>query len=81
MFDEAIEKLNAAIEAESQQITSPFAPAEKRTYTVEEIQSILGISRTNAYRLVNSNQFRIIKIGNTIRVPVKAFDDWLEGNA
>ena len=81
MFDEAIERLNAEIEAESKEIASPVAPPEKRTYTVEDIQNILGVTRTTAYRLVNSNQFRVIKIGRSIRIPVKAFDEWLEGNS
>lgn len=80
MFDEAIERLNAEIEAQTQEPVTPCG-TEKRTYTVEEIQSILGISRTSAYRLANSNQFHVVKIGTTIRIPVKAFDDWLAGNA
>ena len=81
MFEEAIERLNAKIEAESREVVSPVAPPDKRTYTVEDIQSILGVTRTTAYRLVNSNQFRIIKIGRSIRIPVKAFEEWLEGNS
>ena len=49
------------------------------TYTVDEIQDILGISRTSAYNLVNSNAFRIVRIGGHIRIPCKAFDAWLDG--
>lgn len=53
--------------------------AIKGTYTVEDIQAILGISRSSAYYLVNSGQFRAIKVGRQIRVPIKGFEQWLEG--
>ena len=34
----------------------------KRTYTVEEIQGILGISAPTAYTLVRRNLFRYVKV-------------------
>ena len=51
---------------------------EPRTYTVEQIASILNIGRTTAYQLVKEEQFRIVRIGNAIRVSKKSFDEWLE---
>ena len=41
---------------------------EPRTYTVEQIAAILNIGRTTAYQLVKEEQFRIVRIGNAIRV-------------
>ena len=41
---------------------------EKRVYTVEEIASILNIGRTSAYLLVKEDHFKIVRIGNAIRI-------------
>ena len=51
---------------------------EPRTYTVEQIAAMLNIGRTNAYQLVKQKEFRIVRIGNVIRVSRKSFDEWLE---
>lgn len=50
----------------------------KRTYTVEEIQGILGISAPTAYTLVHRNLFRYVKVGRSIRISKKSFDEWLD---
>jgi len=73
MFDEKISKLNEGISA--------YTPDtyEKRTYTVEEIQSILSIGRNASYELVKSNQFRSVRVGGSIRISKKSFDAWLDG--
>ena len=34
--------------------------------------------RTTAYQLVKQEEFRIVRIGNAIRVSKKSFDEWLE---
>ena len=51
---------------------------EKRTYTVSEIQDILGIGRVSAYSLVKSNVFRSGRVGDSIRVSKRSFDAWLD---
>ncbi|MGI6176336.1 MAG: helix-turn-helix domain-containing protein [Christensenellales bacterium] len=58
----------------------PYAPAqnEKRTYTVDEIQNILGISKSTAYALVKNNEFKSINVGRHIRISKKSFDEWLD---
>lgn len=73
MFDERVAKLNEGI--------SVYTPDtyEKRTYTVEEIQSILSIGRNASYALVKSNQFHSVRVGGTIRISKKSFDAWLDG--
>lgn len=48
--------------------------------TVEEVSTILKISRTKAYEFVNSNQFPIKKIGRVIRIPSSSFYSWLNSN-
>ena len=51
---------------------------ECRTYTVEDITQILGIGRTSAYLLVKEGHFKIVRIGNAIRISKRSFDEWLE---
>ena len=51
---------------------------EPRTYTVEQIADMLNIGRTIAYQIVKQEEFRIVRIGNVIRVAKKSFDEWLE---
>lgn len=48
MFEDRIAALNKDTEA------MPSIPYEKRIYTVDEIQDILGIGRNSAYNLVKS---------------------------
>ena len=79
MFEEKIEKMNnvavtPAISADSE---SPFI---KRTYTVDEIQDILGISRSSAYNFVKQGLFRTVRVGGSIRISKKSFDEWLDKN-
>ena len=52
--------------------------AEKRCYTVKEIQDILGISRPTVYELLKKNEFRWIQIGTKSRILKKSFDGWLD---
>ena len=51
---------------------------ERRIYTVEDITQILGIGRTSAYLLVKEGHFKIVRIGNAIRISKRSFDEWLE---
>lgn len=51
-----------------------------QVYTVEDIMSIMCVSKTVAYNLCNDNPpFKVIKIGRLIRVPKSSFDLWLKG--
>ena len=52
--------------------------AEKRCYTVKELQEILGISRPTVYNLLKKNEFRWVQLdGGEYRISKKSFDDWL----
>lgn len=50
---------------------------ERRTYTVDEIAEILDIGRTSAYKLVKQNLFKSVRIGTTIRISKKSFEEWM----
>ncbi|MDL2288736.1 helix-turn-helix domain-containing protein [Oscillospiraceae bacterium OttesenSCG-928-F05] len=49
-----------------------------RTYKVEDIAEILSISMTSAYTLVKQGHFKVVRIGNAIRISKKSFDEWLD---
>ena len=50
----------------------------KLVYTVEEISRMLAISLRSAYNLCNSTtEFRVLRVGGSIRVPKDSFDAWL----
>ena len=47
------------------------------TMTVEEIAQMLAISLRFAYNLCNSTtEFRVLRVGGSIRVPKDSFDAW-----
>ncbi len=75
MFEEKIAALNEQHEKREAVEAKTF---EKRTYSVDEIQDILGIGRTSAYNLVKQNLFHVVRIGGTIRISKKSFDAWLD---
>ena len=52
--------------------------SDQRTYKVEDIAKILGIGRSSAYNLIREGQFKAVRIGTSIRVSRKSFDEWLD---
>ena len=73
MFEDKIKELNLRNEGKVEEYTF-----EKRTYTVQEIQDILGISRASAYNLVKKEYFKTVRIGCTIRISKKALmNGWI----
>lgn len=75
MFEARIAELNQ--ETEGRLAAAPVL-FDKRTYTVDEIQDILGIGRTSAYALVKKGLFRTVRVGGSIRISKKSFDEWLD---
>ncbi len=59
-------------------IENAVAITEKRCYTVEDLQIILGISRGTVYKLLEQKEFRWFKIGSAYRISKKSFDEWLD---
>ena len=54
--------------------------SNKRVYTVEEIQAILGVSKNTTYALVKSGVFHSVKVGGQYRISKKHFDEWLDAD-
>ena len=79
MFANTIENTNSEKELHSRPIFETSAIPDKRTYTVEEIQTILGVSRPTVYSLLKKNEFRWLQIGGgKYRISKKSFDEWLD---
>jgi excisionase family DNA binding protein len=78
MFEDRIASLNAQAEQDQGYLSMPSS-VEKKTYTVMEIQDILGISQPTAYALIKQNLFHSIKVGRHIRVSKSSFDAWVDG--
>ena len=53
----------------------------KRTYRVNEVTKILGVSNAPAYRLIKEGHFRTVRIGSSIRVSRQSFDEWLDSKS
>lgn len=55
---------------------------ERLVYSVPEMASVLGISKTTAYQLVHRDGFPAVKVSaNRTVVPCAALDRWLEEQA
>ena len=63
MFEERIAAMNQRTE---EAMAANAVQFDKRTYTVDEIQDILGISRTSAYNLVKKKVFHSVRIGGSM---------------
>ena len=52
---------------------------EKRYYSTKDVQTILAVSRTTANQIMHEFEGtgHILKHGSTLRVEIKAFDEWL----
>ena len=59
------------------QIRPQAARLEPLVYRVEEIAQLLAISSRAAYNLCNATKdFRVLRIGTSIRVNKQSFDSW-----
>ena len=78
MSEEMLEQRIAALNASEReaQITAP--DPDRRTYSVEDIQRILDISRSTAYQLIRKKLFKSVKVGKQIRISKTSFDAWLD---
>lgn len=66
MFDERIKALNSV-------------DKRKMSYSIEEVQAILRVSRQVIYRLIKEEKFKAIKVENKYRIIKASFDEWLDG--
>jgi len=58
-------------------MNSPLAVPDKVCYSVEEVQSLLEISRPSVYKLIKQNVFRTVMVAGKHKIVKKSFDKWL----
>lgn len=51
---------------------------DKRSYSVEEVQDILGVARQTVYKLIKQGCFRAVMVEKSYRIIKSSFDKWLE---
>lgn len=54
-----------------------FQAITKRTLTVKEMQTVLGIGRVTAYELCNSEGFPSFRIGKKILIDSERLNEWI----
>ena len=65
---------NPAVEPSDQTQAAKLVPI---VYRVDEIAQLLAISNRAAYNLCNTTKdFKVIRLGTSIRVSKQSFDDW-----
>ena len=47
------------------------------TMTVKEVGAILRIGTNSAYNLIHTKSFPVLRVGNSYRIPVEPFYQWL----
>lgn len=57
---------------------SSQAVNDKKTYSVLEIADILQISKSKAYELCKDADFKVVRLGRSIRISKASFDAWLD---
>ena len=53
---------------------------EDKGLSVQEAAKRLGVSRSTAWRMVQSGELRSVRAGKRVIVPVSATNDYLAGN-
>lgn len=59
---------------------------EQQVYLASDIQKALGLGKTKTYDFLNEVYqqkepiFRVIKVGSSVRVLKKSFDNWLNSS-
>jgi excisionase family DNA binding protein len=51
------------------------------SYTVQDICTILAISKPTAYKWIINTPFKVVKVGRKYRIPKDEFDKWFYGDA
>lgn len=58
-----------------------FVPKHERYYTIDELETLFGFSRSTIYHWIRQKAFPAISIGNLYRIPKDSFNDWYNSKA
>ena len=59
----------------------PMVLAEDRGLSVEAAAKRIGVSRSTAWRLVNSGELRCVRPGSRVIIPLSVINEYLAGNS
>lgn len=62
-------------------LESPKEQIETEILTVAELAARLKISRNSAYKLCQEAGFPAVRVGGSIRIPVRLLDEWMGDGA
>ena len=51
---------------------------EKLAFTVKEAAEAVGVSRPTIYEWMKIEGFPVARVGGCVRIPVRAFERWIE---
>lgn len=51
---------------------------DKMLLKPSEAQEVLGLGRSRVYEMLSTGELPSIRIGHSIRIPVKALEEWIE---
>ena len=76
--DSATTTMEAVTQTNAVKSPTDSPATTKLVYTVKEVAQMLAISQRAAYNLCSSTtEFRVLRVGGSIRVPKDSFDAWL----
>lgn len=55
--------------------------SDRLAVTISEAARLVGVSRPTIYAWSKLEGFPIVRIGSTVRIPISAFERWLEAEA
>lgn len=55
--------------------------SEKLAFSITEAATAVGVSRPTIYRWMALPGFPVVRIGKTVRIPIRAFEAWMEAQA
>ncbi len=54
--------------------------SEQKVLRIEDVMSILGVSRWTAYELIRRGELPVLRVGRVVRIPRQALDAWIKDN-
>lgn len=54
---------------------------EKLAFSISEAARVVGVSRPTMYQWMNKPDFPCLRVGGVVRIPVRAFEIWINEQA
>lgn len=54
---------------------------DRLAFSITEAATAVGVSRPTLYRWMSLPGFPVVRVGKVVRIPVRAFENWLDHQA